>query len=56
MAININNYNDVFAKLTTAVDAASLSNNDELKKIFNTCLFYICRKVMINHFFKLLIN
>ena len=42
MAININNYNDVFAKLTTAVDAASLSNNDELKKIFKSLKEKIC--------------
>ena len=42
MAININNYNDVFAKLTTAVDAASLSNNDELKKIFKGLKEKIC--------------
>lgn len=38
MAININNYNDVFGKLTKAVDIASASDNEEIKKIFDaTC-------------------
>lgn len=31
MAININNYNDVFGKLTKAVDIASVSDNEEIK-------------------------
>lgn len=35
MAININNYNDVFGKLTKAVDIASVSDNEEIKKIFD---------------------
>ena len=30
MAININNYNDVFGKLTKAVDIASASDNEEI--------------------------
>ncbi len=42
MAININNYNDVFAKLTTAVDTADLSNNDEIKKVFKSLKEKIC--------------
>ena len=36
MAININNYNDVFGKLTKAVDIASASDNEEIKKIFTS--------------------
>lgn len=34
MAINVNNYNDIFGRLTTATDAAISSNNEEIKKIF----------------------
>lgn len=30
MAINIDNYNDVFGKLTKAVDVASASDNEDL--------------------------
>lgn len=42
MAININNYNDVFGKLTKAVDIASASNNEEIKKIFSKIKEKVC--------------
>lgn len=42
MAINIDNYSDIFGKLTTAIDAASLSNNDEIKKLFTNLKEKIC--------------
>ncbi len=34
MAININNYNDIFDQLTKATDVAISTNNEEIKKIF----------------------
>ena len=42
MAININNYNDVFGKLTKAVDIASASDNEEIKKIFSKIKEKVC--------------
>lgn len=42
MAININNYNDVFGKLTKAVDIASVSDNEEIKKIFSKIKEKVC--------------
>ncbi len=42
MAININNYNDVFGKLTKAVDIASTSDNEEIKKIFSKIKEKVC--------------
>ena len=42
MAININNYNDVFGKLTKAVDIASESDNEEIKKIFSKIKERVC--------------
>lgn len=42
MAINIDNYNDVFGKLTKAVDVASASDNEEIKKIFSRIKEKVC--------------
>lgn len=42
MAININNYNDVFGKLTKAVDIASALDNEEIKKIFSKIKEKVC--------------
>ena len=42
MAININNYNDVIGKLTKAVDIASASDNEEIKKIFSKIKEKVC--------------
>lgn len=42
MAININNYNDVFGKLTKALDIASASDNEEIKKIFSKIKEKVC--------------
>lgn len=42
MAINIDNYNDVFGKLTKAVDIASASDNEEIKKIFSKIKEKVC--------------
>lgn len=42
MAININNYNDIFGKLTKAVDIASASDNEEIKKIFSKIKEKVC--------------
>ena len=43
MAININNYNDVFGKLTKAVDIASASDNEEIKNIVERKPEYIVK-------------
>ena len=56
MAININNYNDVFGKLTKAVDIASASDNEEIKKIFSKIKNELLIVKISFHFKILIIN